>query len=285
MSVLIGIPAKDEEKTIHKVISEALNFGDVLLVDDGSTDNTFNLANEAGAKLIHHPLNLGYGASISDIFSYAKSKEYDFLVTIDGDSQHLPSEIPNFIQSLKNADVVIGNRFLANSDTPNYRGFGVKAISKLNRVGDSQCGFRAYNKKAIQTIAGNIFETGMGASIEVLKFAQSHNLTITEIPCTIIYNKKQRHTQNPISHGFDLILAFVWWMIWEKPAKTLLSLGLVFLFGAVIATVQTVSLYAQSHYIVHTWALLAVSSFICTLITFNTLIFVLVFKHRKVNDT
>jgi len=238
--VLIGIPALNEEKTLQKIITEAKRHGDVLVVDDGSKDNTLLISVKTGAKVSKHITNKGYGTSIHNIFQYAKKENYDVLVTIDSDGQHQPSEIPNFIQALKNSDVVVGNRFMGNNTTPNYRKLGIKTISKLAGINDAQCGFRAYNKKAIQTITGNIFETKMGASIEILKVSQNNNLKIIEIPCTVSYNKTE-HSQNPLSHGLDVIRALFWSIIWDKPLKTLLPTGLLFLITAMITGIQTIT--------------------------------------------
>lgn len=282
---MIGIPAFNESKTIAKIAAETSRFGTTIVVDDGSVDNTYKLAQEAGAIVISHAKNMGYGKSISDLFNYAKDKNFSVLITLDGDGQHDASEVPNFLKAIENADVVIGNRFLGNSNTPKYRKFGIEVISKLNgNFQDSQCGFRAYNRQAINTISVNLYEKGMGISTETLKIAQSNNLKISEIPCTVTYGK-EKHTQNPLSHGFDLIMTFTWWVIWEKPSKTLLPLGLFFLIITAVSGAQTINLYVQSHYVVLSWALFTIGSIICTILIFNILTFILVFKNKKVNET
>lgn len=283
--ILIGIPAKNESETIQSILEESEKFGDVVIVDDGSDDNTNQIAVDSGNFVITHQKNLGYGVSLQDLFQLAKQKNYSVLVTLDADGQHNPAEIPNFLKELKTSDIVIGNRFKnQNSNVPAYRKFGIKAISKLSGIGDAQCGFRAYNKKAINTLANNIYENGMGASVEILKTAQSNNLKITEIPCTIRYSKEEKHSQNPLSHGLDVIRAFFWSIIWDKPSKTLLPLGLLFLISTVISGAQTVNLYVQSHYIVLSWALFTIGSIICTILIFNILTLILVFKNKKVNE-
>jgi glycosyltransferase involved in cell wall biosynthesis len=284
MSVLVGIPAYNESKTIAKIISESSKFGTVVIVDDGSTDDTCKLAKEAGALVISHSKNMGYGKSISDLFSYAKKENYTILVTLDGDGQHNPNEIPLFLKAVKNTDVVIGNRFLGKNNTPSYRKFGIKIINTLSNVGDSQCGFRCFNKEAIDAIAGNIYETNMGASVEILRVIKSNNLKITEVTCEITYNG-EKHSQTPLSHGLDVIYAFFWAIIWDKPSRTLLPLGLFFLIITTVSGAQTINLYVQSHYVVLSWALFTIGSIICTMLIFNILTFVLVFKNKKVNDT
>ncbi len=278
---MIGIPVFSESKTIAKVVTDSLRFGTTVVVDDGSIDNSYKLAQEAGAIIITHSKNMGYGKSISDLFSYAKDHGFDVLITLDGDSQHDPNEIPNFLQALQTSDIIIGNRFLGNSNTPTYRKLGIKVISKLNGFQDSQCGFRCFNKKAIIAIAGNIHETNMGASIEILEIAKTHNFIIKEIPCVIKYGE-EKHSQNPISHGFDLILLFIWQLIWKTPSKTLLPLTLAFLLGTIITGTQTLSLYAHLHTIILSWALLTGILLLGTLMLFNIFVFIVCFKNRKV---
>lgn len=279
--ILIGIPAYNEEKNLPKVLKEATKHGKVIVVNDGSTDNTSTVAVHGGAYVLNHDTNLGYGASLTDLFHIAKVGEYNVLITLDADGQHNPSEIPHFLKALKNSDVILGNRFMGKNNAPKYRKFGIKTISKLSGINDAQCGFRAFNKKAISMIANNFYETGMGASIEILKLAQSTKLKITKIPCTVTYGE-EKHSQNPLTHGLDVIRALFWAIIWEKPSKTLLPTGLLFLIIAVISGAQTVNFYVQLHTIILSWALLTIGSIICTMLIFNILTFVLVFKNKKV---
>lgn len=283
LKVLIGVPCLNEEKTLRGVIDEAKKYGDVLVVNDGSSDRSQEIIRELGVQSIIHSKRCGYGDSIGELFAMAKFNNYDVLVTLDADGQHDASEIPRFLRAVVSSNVVVGNRFLADNSVPDYRKVGIKAVSKFSGVGDSQCGFRAYDKKAISVIAEHISERGMGASIEILKLAQGSKLRIAEVPCSISYDKGD-HSQNPLSHGLDLVMTFFWWAIWKKPSKTLLPAGLVFLALSVFSGFQTVSLYAQSHYIVQTWALFTIASLICTMIVFNSLVFILVFKNRKIDE-
>lgn len=281
--VLIGIPAYNEEKTLPDVLDEATKYGKVIVVNDGSTDNTTMIAARGKAQVLIHDNNLGYGTSINDLFHIAKVGNYDILITLDADGQHDPSEIPRFLKELKTSDIVTGNRFMGKNNAPNYRKLGIKAISKFSGIGDSQCGFRAYNKRAISTIVNNIYEQGMGASVEILKIAQTNNLKIAEIPCAIQYDKGS-HSQNPFSHGFDVIRALFWSIIWEKPSRTLLPIGLIFLAATVMSGAQMVNLYVQFHTVVLSWALFTIGAMICTMLIFNMLTFVFVFKNKKVRE-
>jgi glycosyltransferase involved in cell wall biosynthesis len=283
--VLIGIPAYNEEKALPTVLAEAKKHGNVIVIDDNSIDKTKLVAQQANVEVLTHTDRFGYGFSISNLFQIAKIGNYDALVTLDADGQHDPSEIPRFLKELKITDIVTGNRFLGENNIPSYRKFGIKAISKLGRLGDAQCGFRAYNKKAIVAITSRIYEKGMGASIEILKIAQSNNLKITEIPCTIQYGEED-HSQNPLSHGLDVIRAFFWAIIWDKPSKTLLPLGVFFLIATLISGIQTINLYIinRSTMISWSWVLLTIISLVCTFSIFNVLTFIFVFKNKKMGQ-
>lgn len=280
--ILIGIPAFNEEAHIESVVKEAVKYGKVVVVNDCSFDSTAQKAKVADAEVVTHQVRRGYGASIRDLFAVAKAGNFDVLVTLDGDGQHDPSEIDRFVKETKIADVVTGNRFLCRSEAPKYRKLGIKTISKLNGLGDAQCGFRAYNKHAIQVLADKIFEVGMGASVEILKVAKSYNLQINEVPCNINYGCGE-HSQNPFSHGADVVRAFFWSIIWEKPSRTLLPLAVLLSAFALASAIQTINLYVQFHEVVLSWALFFTVSTICALLMFNALTFIFVEKNKKVN--
>jgi len=280
MSVMIGLPSFNESNTITKIICKSQKFGTVVVVDDGSTDNTYRLAQKLGAIVISHDKNMGYGKSISDLFTYAKKKNFSILVTLDTDNQHNPDEIPEFIKALETSDIVTGNRFMSDSEVPKYREFGIKTISKLSGVKDAQCGFRIYNKRAISLMADKLYESDMGISVEILKVAQLNNLRITEIPCTVQYNKES-HSQNPLSQGFKVLTSLFWTIIWENPTKTLFLPGLVALIISVITGIQTINLYIQFHLIILSWALFTIGLMMCGILILNIFTFIFVFKNKR----
>ena len=224
--IVVGIPAFNEEKTISRVVFAAQKFADVVMVcDDGSSDQTATVAMSLGADVIKHKHNLGYGAAIRSLFKRARELNAAILVTIDSDGQHDPNEIPNVVKPIVQgmADMVIGSRFINNAygtaEMPMYRRFGAKLITKLvngsskNGVRDSQSGFRAYNRQALERL--NISEAGMGVSVEILFKASKHNLKICEVPSSCKYHNGNvaNSTKNPITHGLSVIISIIRLMV------------------------------------------------------------------------
>ena len=210
---IICIPAYNEEKVIGNIVKRSLAHGDkVIVCDDGSTDSTAKVAKENGATVISHKNNQGYGASIITLFDRARQENADLMVTIDGDGQHNPDQIPLLVNTLleNNVDVVIGSRFLdKSSNTPGYRKQGIKIITSAAnfgadfKVSDAQSGFRAYSKNAIKSIHPT--ETGMSVSTEILLKISNKGLTLAEVPITISYSG-DTSTQSPVPHGITVLM-------------------------------------------------------------------------------
>jgi glycosyltransferase involved in cell wall biosynthesis len=163
MKILVAIPCYNEGLAIESVALKASRYVDeVLVVDDGSTDDTVEVAEATGATVVAHDGNRGYGAAIRSCFNYAKQQNADIMIILDGDGQHDPSKIPDFVfeaLTTTGADVVIGSRFLEKNNTiPRYRIAGLKVLNLSTRVAgnikttDSQSGYRAYGRKAIEKI-------------------------------------------------------------------------------------------------------------------------------------
>ena len=225
--ILVCIPAFNEAKTISEVIMRAKKYADEIIVyDDGSTDDTYEVANSAGAAVIRNPENKGYGVAIRSLFQAAKEQDADIMVTLDSDGQHDPDQIPQLIEPVltQRFDLVIGSRFLNSNDkekVPRYRSFGIKTITKLTQaasyagITDSQSGFRAYNRNALSKI--NLFEDGMAVSIEILLRAKEKNLLTTEVPITTNYAIKYTSTHNPISHGIGVLYSVLQFVSLRHP--------------------------------------------------------------------
>ena len=209
---IVCIPAYNEEIKINDVVKKSLPYADkVIVCDDGSTDDTAALAKKAGAVVISHEKNQGYGATISTLFDYCRKNNAEIMVTLDGDGQHNPDQIPDLINVIlkHKVDVVIGSRSLKDDkNLPSYRKTGIKIItSTINsatnlKVTDSQSGFRAYSKEAINLIRPT--ESGMAVSTEILVKISNNGLSMAEVPITVSYIG-DTSTEHPVTHGTHVI--------------------------------------------------------------------------------
>ena len=267
LRVLVCIPAYNEAKSISEVISKAKKYANgVIVYDDGSTDNTSEAAEAAGAIVIRNPENKGYGVAIRSLFQAAKEQDADIMVTLDSDGQHDPDQIAQVIEPLKQGfDIVIGSRFLKSEDkqkVPRYRNFGIKTITKLTQaasypgITDSQSGFRAYSEKALSKI--NLFEDGMAVSTEILLRAGEKKLLITEVPITIKYDIKGTSTHNPISHGIGVLYSVFQFISLRHPLAFYGLPGIVLLGIAAYFMKNALDLFAETEYVSTNMILIAV---------------------------
>ncbi len=254
---MVGIPAHNEERTIASVVLKAKeHVDDVLVVDDGSTDSTALLAEEAGARVISHSTNKGYGAALRTIFHKAKEEEPSSLLIMDADGQHPEEEITEMLYDVlhEKADVVIGSRFLEDEHkekVPLYRRFGIKVLTWLTprrngdneRVTDGQSGFRAYSKEAIDVI--NPKESGMGASAEILMEAQEAGLDIVEIPISISHEGDTSH-EGPVRHALGVIASILRYIETKHALLTFGVPGLIAFLSGIFFSLRTFQMFNQS---------------------------------------
>jgi glycosyltransferase involved in cell wall biosynthesis len=282
--VIAAIPAFNVERTIAKIVLTAQKHADVVLVcDDGSTDMTADIAKRLGADVISHKQNMGYGAAIKTLFTTARELKADVLVTLDGDGQHDPNEIPKLIKPVLDdaADIVLGSRFLASNHeqngVPRYRSLGIKLISRLTGAAanhefkDAQCGFRVYGRKALGGI--NLVENGMGSSVEVLMKARSQNLRVLEVEAECKYDDlDQTSTRHPIGHGASVIMSIIQLVVEEKPLTLLGIPGLFFLFAGLGFGAWMLQLYIEQQQIVTNVALASIAFILIGMFTLFTAI-------------
>jgi len=238
--VLAGIPAYNEASYIGSIVLQARQYVDeVIVVDDGSTDNTARIAELAGATIIRHNQNRGYGAAIQSILAEAKKRNPDVLVLLDADSQHNPNEIPSLTEAVSEGfDLVIGSREAQKDKTPRYRRIGQKVIlhstrlaSKAN-LSDSECGFRAFSQRAISEL--ELKASGMAVSSETIVRAAEKNLRITEVPISNIYTM-DGSTLNPIRHGIDVLSRIIAMILQRRPLFFFgLAGGILLVVGLII---------------------------------------------------
>ncbi|MGD1055579.1 MAG: glycosyltransferase family 2 protein [Nitrososphaerales archaeon] len=272
--IVAAIPAFNVEKSIAKVILLAKKSVDMVIVcDDGSKDMTGDISRSLGAKVIAHERNMGYGAALSTLFKEARRAGGDVMVTIDGDGQHDPREIGKLTGPVLSgeADVVIGSRFLkgGQSGMPGYRRVGVATINKVSGqmayagITDSQSGYRAYDRKAIELLSPS--EMGMGASTEILSRAGEAHLKILEVPVEISYDEGSS-THNPVYHGLDVLLSTVKQLSIKHPLIFYGVPGFASLLVALGFWWWTLSLFEQTHALVTNLALIAVASTVVGLV-------------------
>jgi glycosyltransferase involved in cell wall biosynthesis len=258
------MPAYNEEAAIAKTVLGARRHADaVLVVDDGSTDETAAIAEALGAIVVRHETNRGYGGALQTIFATARKLGVEELVIIDADGQHNPAEIPDLLAELRRGnDLVIGSRFVDGSagEIPAYRKVGMKVLDTATTlaatnlaVTDSQSGFRAYGRRAIDVIHLN--GGGMSAGSEILIQASDHRLKVAEVPIRVRYDIEGTSSENPVSHGVGVLMNIVRLISLRRPLVFFGIPGALFTGLGIAAEIYTFSEYyrtAQFHYIVFT---------------------------------
>jgi len=236
------MPAFNEAKYIGSLVLQILPYADeIVVLDDGSYDRTAEIAEKAGARVIRHGTNMGYGSAIRALLRDGLQQEASVLVILDADAQHEPSEIPVLVAAIREgSDLVIGSRAEQQHRIPAYRRFGQRVIGGFTRlvsgstVGDTESGFRAYSKHALETL--QLKETGMAVSAEIVSAASAQGLKVREVLITVSYDTESS-TLNPVSHGLG-VLSRVMVMISERrPLLAFGSLGAVTMLAGVIVGV------------------------------------------------
>lgn len=222
---IAAMPAYNEAHAIAEVIKGCKKYVDkVVVVDDGSTDSTVDIAESLGAYVIRHETNKGYGAALKNCFETARQLGADAMVIIDSDGQHDPSEIPKLLEPLKDGfDLVIGSRFVNGNgkNVPIYRKFGMKVLDIATyiagglNVTDSQSGYRAYGRRAIESI--NLNGTDMSAGSEILIQAKDHKLKFTEVEIHCRYDIENCSSEHPFIHGPKVLFRILKDMEYRRP--------------------------------------------------------------------
>ena len=213
LKTCVLIPAYNEEKHVAAVVREVLEYcPDVVVIDDGSPDDTDKVAAEAGATVLEHVHNQGKGAALQTGFDYARANGYDLAITMDADGQHAPSDIPAFLQAYErtHSPVLVGNRMGDVATMPPLRRFVNRFMSDLlsrvmgQYVPDSQCGYRLYHRSAFPEGLYDAHSRRFAAESEILLRLALQGRKIGAVAIQTIYGDEKSKV-NPF---FDTIRFF-----------------------------------------------------------------------------
>ena len=257
--ILAVIPAYNEERFIGSVVLQTLQHAStVIVVDDGSTDLTAQIAQSAGALVVQHMQNKGYGAAISTAFAAAILLEKDAVILLDADGQHCPEELCDVVAPILdgNADMVVGSRYLEDEGnvpllTKIAHKFitGFTNISSGTKITDSQCGFRAFSHKAL--LDANLTKTGMAAASEFSFLANQHNWRVVEMPVSIQYHKEAIGKRSLTMHGLRVVDGIMRLIGQVRPLLFFGVPGMLVLLAGLAWGWRVVDIYSQ-------WGILAV---------------------------
>jgi glycosyltransferase involved in cell wall biosynthesis len=218
--VLVVIPAWNEQASVGAVISEVMTANpsvEVLVVDDGSGDDTALVADHAGALVCRLPFNLGVGGAMRAGYRYALRAGYDVVVQVDADGQHDPRYIETLVAGLSDADIVIGARFAGTGvyDVRWLRRLAMHllalVLSRLahQHLSDVTSGYRAANRKAIKVFATHYPAEYLGDTVESLVIALRLKCTVTQIPVAMRARSAGQASQSTLRSGVYLLRAVV----------------------------------------------------------------------------
>lgn len=208
MKSCVLIPAYNESKAISDLTKQIrIKNLDVIVVDDGSSDNTGAIAKENGADVLRNERNEGKGASLRKGFAYALGKDFDTVVIMDGDGQHLVEDIQSFLRAAETSDasVFVGNRMTSLQNMPKLRALTNKLMSWLiskiakQKIYDTQCGFRLLKKDALEKI--NLTTKKYEIETEILIRAARLGLRIESVPIKTVY-RGEKSKINPFIDSF-----------------------------------------------------------------------------------
>jgi glycosyltransferase involved in cell wall biosynthesis len=218
------IAAYNEDRFIGSVVLKTRHYVDlVIVVDDGSTDQTARIAEEAGAVVILHDANRGKAQAVNTGLNRAREMNAMLVVLIDADGQHDPNEIPVLIAPVESqqADLVVGSRFIGvRSEIPRWRVFGQHALTKATNLAsgvaltDSQSGFRALSRKAIDSMTFRP-DGGFSMESEMQFLVQQHRLAVQEVPVRMTYEEGPK--RNPFSHGLQVLNGIITLVSQHRP--------------------------------------------------------------------
>ncbi|HJJ47883.1 MAG TPA: glycosyltransferase family 2 protein [Methanocorpusculum sp.] len=248
--IVVLIPAYNESLVIGSVVLQAKQYADaVVVVDDGSKDNTSEIARLAGAIVITMEKNEGKAHAMDVGFSYLQEHRPKVTVMMDGDGQHMASDIPALAAPVLagEADLVVGSRFMeegGEEDIPAYRKMGQRVLNSATNMSssykcsDSQSGFRALSREALRHV--NFASSGYGFESDMLAHFSDLGLKMCDVPITVRYDVPNMHKMNPIKHGLSVLSGIFQLFTFKHP---LVCFGVPGVFIAAIGVVLAVQAF------------------------------------------
>lgn len=214
MKLVVIIPAYNEEKTIAKTISNLRkeNYKDIIVIDDGSKDKTYDIAKKENVLVYKHIINRGLGGALTTGIEAALREKADIIVTFDADLQHNPKDIKKLVEALKEGyDVAIGNRIA--KGMPFTRRIGNRGLDIVTflifgtYISDTQSGLRAFTRKAAEKL--DLKTNRMEISSEIIKEIGRNNLRVKNIPIEPIYTEYSMSKGQSWHNAFNIIYKLI----------------------------------------------------------------------------
>lgn len=253
LNVVAVVPAHNERRFIGSVVIEALRHADaVIVVDDGSTDGTHLIAQQAGAITVRTETNVGKAKALEYGFSKALELSPTVVVMLDGDGQHSPNEIPGIVAPIMEAkaDMVIGSRFQGTEvNVPVWRQFGQHTLTFLTNTAsgtkstDSQSGFRAFSPRILKNFSSRT--SGFSIESEMQFWATENGISVAEVPITCLYEEKAK--RNPITHGLQVLNGIFKLVSESRPLFYFGLVGFFIILGSFVGWWWTLTLYNQTN--------------------------------------
>jgi glycosyltransferase involved in cell wall biosynthesis len=222
--ILIILPTFNEGAVLEQVLEDILkqNYSKICLVDDGSSDNTLEIAKKFNLIVLIHPINRGAGAAVQTGIQYARNNKIQYAVLMDSDGQHLPEDIEVLYDKLieVKADIVIGNRFYNQSNDVPAKRIAYNKIANIltnifckNNYLDTQSGFRILNRTAIEKL--NLKNKGFGFCSEMIIESEKLNLKINETPINVLYTEYSMSKGQNLREGVRTARSILYKILFE----------------------------------------------------------------------
>jgi len=260
--VIAAIPAYNEARFIGSIVIQCRHYADVVLViDDGSRDETAAIAETAGAMVLRHEQNRGKGEGLNTAFAEARRLNARCLVLIDGDGQHEAGEIPAVIAPILDgsADMTVGSRFLTTrSEIPAYRKVGQHGLTIATnlssgvRLTDSQSGFRAFSAAAINALSFR--GSGFSVESEMQFLVKEHRLKVAEVPISVLYEEPAK--RNPVVHGLAVLNGIIRLVSQGRPLFFFGVPGILLMVLGALLSLRVIILYQETQILAIGYALI-----------------------------